>query len=162
MTYSLQIVAVETTHTNKDLQEMMVGLYEIVQKSGMGFCLTVSGYDDDPRDLWTIPEALDLFRRLVKIGFISILEVSTMTTMKLDYIPDDCPAFGALEIWSLAGGKIRTGDNEFTENDMRNFLAALKRSNKVCDDLIESGLPGAIKQDEKVNPYTNFQYWRHN
>jgi len=67
------------------------------------FVLTVDGYNDDPRDLYQIPEVIGLFKRLLNNGFISLLEYSTIhPIMAPKNMPIPSPGLGALEVWAIA------------------------------------------------------------
>lgn len=73
------------------------------------FC-AVSGFGNDHRELWAIPAVRAMSRRLVTSGFISYLDFSTQ------YPPSASPdpvrgAWGALEVWMCAEGKIPTDGN---------------------------------------------------
>lgn len=119
----------------------------ICSENKCGFCLTISGYDDDPRDLWNIPEVVSFMKRLVDIGFISILEVSTNSKelMRTEYKDiDKLPGFGAIEVWMMANKKIAevNSDNsvttEITEDEIFEFFSTINESNEksriICSE----------------------------
>jgi len=62
-------------------------------------CL-ISGFDDDPRELYEIIEARAFCRRLVTTGYISWLSFS-------DTFPNPGVAFGAAEIILCSEGRLR-------------------------------------------------------
>jgi hypothetical protein len=66
--------------------------------------LTISGYDDDPRELHEIPEAMGHLRRLVEFGFISILTRSGVLPELGGLGMDQRFVYGALEVWAFAEG----------------------------------------------------------
>jgi hypothetical protein len=91
---------------------------------------TIAGYDLDPRELWEIPEVQDLCKRLVAIGYISLLD--TMPNIDLP----GCPAipveygrpWGAWEVWTVACGLQRGQDIDLQVYGLE-FLKALRTSN---------------------------------
>jgi hypothetical protein len=128
--YDLKVVAVTTEMTDGELLKMMRTLEQQVRCANMGFVLTVSGYDNDLRELWEIPKCIELFRKLVDMGFISVLEVSTHIK-EISRIPD-CPGFGAFEIWSIADGRMTGGTTTYPKSVIIEFLDKLQESNQRC------------------------------
>lgn len=162
--YELQVVAVEQTQTDDDLRRVMAGIDPIVKKNGMGFVLTISGWDNDPRDLWEIPEAIHLCKRLVDTGFISLLEVSTQSGLKSDYMPDDCPGLGALEIWLMANGRVRKGQQYLDRNTVETFMNVWLSSNEVCAEGIAKVGANArvLEGQQRIDPRSGLRYWDYN
>ena len=64
---------------------------------------TVAGYGDDPRELWEIPEVQDLCKRLIKIGYISLLD--TMPNVDLPNSPASSRSRDLLDY------RLNTGDH---------------------------------------------------
>jgi hypothetical protein len=63
---------------------------------------SIDGFNDDPRELWEVPDVRELCRRLVACGFISYLEFATL-------ICAEAPPFvrqhwGATEVWLCSMG----------------------------------------------------------
>jgi len=87
-----------------------------------GYAILVGGYDDDPRELYQIPEVIDLFKRVIKSGLLSVLEVSTSIGK------DFAGALGALEIWAAVA---LTPDTPITPEIMQSFHHDLMISNSV-------------------------------
>lgn len=162
--YQLQVVAVEQEQTDDDLRRVMAGIDPIVKKNGMGFVLTISGWDSDPRDLWEIPEAINLCKRLVDTGFISLLEVSTQSGLKSDYMPDDCPGLGALEIWLMANGRVRKGQQDLDRNTIETFMNVWLSSNEVCAEGIAKVGANArvLEGQQRIDPRSGLRYWDYN
>jgi hypothetical protein len=127
-----QVVCLSTELTDHDLREMMRTLFSIVSQNKNGFILTISGYDDDPRELWQIPEAIKLCERLVATGLIGVLEVSTgikeLTTCE-DYAR---LGFGSFEVWMVATKQVATGSNEINRTTIRKFLGVLQEATNKC------------------------------
>jgi hypothetical protein len=119
----------------KDCIQQMMPICMVKQQ---GFCCAITGFDDDPRELWQIPEAVAFMKRLVDLGFISGLEVSTNSEdlVRPEFGVPKLPGFGAIEVWMCAKGLIRTGDNAITKSLLKRFFADLhianQKSSKVC------------------------------
>jgi hypothetical protein len=64
--------------------------------------LVVQGFNDDPRNLWEIPRAVELLRRAYSAGFVAVLEPSTTTGPRAD---GAAFGLGALEVWLIATGR---------------------------------------------------------
>lgn len=93
--------------------------------AGSGCYLTISGFDNDQRDLWDIPEALEFCDRLVAHGMLSLLEFN----LPLDkYRP---MATGALQLW--AWHKRLGGQFMFDRELFDKFIADIKRSNSIVE-----------------------------
>lgn len=106
-----------------------------------GFVLTINGYEHDSRELWEMPEIKLLTARLVKIGFISLLEVSThVYSLKYPYEPIYKCSLGAREVWAMSKG-ILNSKYIITMNQHALFLKDLQKSNRACDKVT-----GGIKQ----------------
>jgi hypothetical protein len=72
---TLHIMALMHDATDEEIVSMMRQMKSIREhKSKANIVMLVNGYDSDPRELWEIPEALALFRRLIDTGFISYLD----------------------------------------------------------------------------------------
>jgi hypothetical protein len=143
--YDLKVIALEIDQTEKDLQEMAYKL-----SGEMGFYLTISGFDDDSRELWQIPEAIDLCRRIVKTGFIAVLEASS--SVEGIRTSDSDPGLGilthaafiglgAFEVWVFSEGRMKSGGVTFSKNDIFEFynvlVEAQEKLKKLRTDRIE-------------------------
>src|SRR5262249_54436820 len=97
---------------------------------------TIRGFNDDPRELWEIPEAKTLAQRMVAIGFIAWLEGSVLMP-ELRRGPDANLrlGMGALEVWALAEGKTKGVAMTLSKADLTDFLkdyhAAVATSQKI-------------------------------
>jgi hypothetical protein len=89
----------------------------------------ISGYDEDPRFLFHIPEARAFMVRLIALGFMSVLDVSSM--LPKDVSPAVSAGLGALELWTYSQGR-----GHVTGADREPFSAALLESNRVCESHI--------------------------
>lgn len=135
--YDLKIVAVETHQTNEELQDMACKLSKLVD--GEGFFLTISGYDDDPRELWEIPEAIDLCQRIVKTSLVSVLEASSqikeLMPARFRDIDAPGPGLGAFEVWIFGQEKMKHGGAAFSRDEMKDFYNMLSEANERLQKL---------------------------
>lgn len=132
MSEEIKLVTIRAAFDNAKIRNMMRELHRVLENGvhKTGFVLTVSGWDDDPRDVWQIPECVDLFKRLVELGFISLLEVSTHAK-DIAQIPD-CGGLGALEIWLMSQGKVTVGDSSIDRRTMGLFMKEMDIANIKC------------------------------
>ncbi len=130
----LVIVKIALTDTNKFIAETMRKMRTLRhQPRKTSIICLVDGFDDDKRELYQIPEARALFRRLVKLGLISYLEVHVT-------LPHSDPALshglGALEIWSMSEGIVRSQNQEIPKETFITFFRELEKSNERAEKLI--------------------------
>lgn len=125
--------------TDDEIKDCIHQMMPVCRIKETGFCLTIGGFDQDSRDLWEIPEVLEFYRRLVKFGFISCLEVST-TADGLAKMPG-LPGFGALEVWMCAKGLMVRGKKDVTQDQLRQFHEALEEANKVSTAILKEPCP---------------------
>ena len=59
--------------TDDELLDTLRKMDHICDTSGKGFYIMFHGWDDDPRGLWDIPEAVALMKKIVEMGFLSVL-----------------------------------------------------------------------------------------
>jgi hypothetical protein len=85
----------------RDLQESMDAMDALDQEYEPPR-LVVNGFNDDPRNLWEIPRAVELLRRAYSAGFVAVLEPSTTTGPRAD---GAALGLGALEVWLIATGR---------------------------------------------------------
>lgn len=124
--------------TNDQLKAAMHKMWPRVDQAGHGFLLTVSGFAEDPRELWEIPECIDLFKRLVDIGFISLLEPCAQIAMP------GTPAFGALEVWMVATGKItKKAKYPITQELVMELFEVLATTNVKLNEVLAAPPPDA-------------------
>lgn len=132
--------------SDEEIRDCIRESLPVAKAKQCGFCLSVGGYDDDPRELWQIPETKSFFKRLVSLGLISCLEVST-TAKELAKMPG-LPGFGALEVWMCATEKMGVGDNSVGEKEMKEFLSTLERSNSIAEATLKT--PKSAKSNIQV------------
>jgi hypothetical protein len=134
---SLLYCSVTVDMTDDEIKEMIHKMYRRVDEVGHGFLFTVAGYNNDPRELWEIPEVIAFFKRLIDIGFLSVLE-------PVAQIADPGgPAFGALEVWMVATGQINEKkDHEITREMVGQlFTDVLYPSNMKLNKLLSEPCP---------------------
>lgn len=113
-----------------ELREVVVKMFPCVANENVPFTLFVSGYDDDPRELWEIPEVVDFFHRCIDAGVISLLPFSTMVT------PNPVPGLGALEVWLMAHGRWSRGTSRISPDDIADCTHALVAANVRCAAIV--------------------------
>lgn len=132
--FDAMIVQLNAVESKDELVQMMVELYPKAIEANQGFHLTIGGYDDDPRELYEIPEVIEFFKLLVEIGFLSTLTVSTH--LELEGETPDRLGIGALEVWLMANGHLTKGIREIDFTKFENFMSFLNESNIVCHNNI--------------------------
>jgi len=137
--YDLKVIALEVRQTNEDLQDMAHKLYPTMKNDEEGFFLTISGYDDDPRELWQIPETIDLCQRIVKTGLVALLNTSSqikdLMPERFQEIDGPGPGLGAFEVWIFGEGKMQPGGAVFGLDTMKDFYNMLDGANDTLNKL---------------------------
>lgn len=121
--------------SNADLVEIMRSLRRI-RSSGdpARIVCSIHGFDDDPRELWNIPEVQSFCRRLIDIGFISDLEFAPHWEPDLSGTPGQ-GGLGAVEIWLMAEG--RFGQTlELDANVLAEASLVVTRANARADEVL--------------------------
>lgn len=121
--------------TDEQIKECVQGMMPVCFKRRQGFCLSISGFDFDSRELWQIPEAISFMQKLVKFGVISGLEVTTTIPelMAEHWEGKKLPGFGAIEVWMCANGMLASGKTEVDGKIFKKFSEVLTRANQVAD-----------------------------
>lgn len=131
---AILLCTIQKDDTDEMLRNKMIQLESMLscKLTNSGFLLTISGYDHDSRELWEIPEMKTLTRRLVNIGFISLLEMSTQLKSMQDPDPIYRCTYGAFEVWAHSKGLL---NNAYILNikNYNLFLKDLKNANIQCD-----------------------------
>jgi hypothetical protein len=135
----LLCLSLATDMTDSEIKECVQEMIPVCTVKGQGFCLTISGYDDDHRELWQIPEAIGFMKRLCDLGFISALEVSTTCTdlLREEYKIDKLPGFGALEVWMCATNRMGKGKNDIDRATMTKFQEDLGVANRRAEEVVK-------------------------
>lgn len=121
--------------TDADIRQAVYEATVITEKTREGVLVSIDGYDQDPRDLWNIPEVVTFAKRLVDHGVCSVATVSTTLDPKFEG-PGGKP-FGGFEIWLLSKGYLGRADLEgkFLEDLLQEFYQFLPVSNKVATEI---------------------------
>lgn len=123
--------------TNEELVDMMRQM-KAARKAGVDAVICcVSGFENDTRELWQIPEVRAFFRRLVTHGFISWLDVFA----GMDPDPNTPEVlrmgFGACEVWLISEGvDIGAANITLTATMLEDLKAVLHKANEVSDAMI--------------------------
>ncbi len=122
------IVAIDPTSTDQEL----VGVVRLLSDSmdemearGQEYeppTLVVNGFNDDPRELWHIPKAIELIKRAFAAGFVAVLEPSVLFGPRANR---GAFGLGAFEVWLFAKGLIDVdrGMCEIDSGVMLDFVA---------------------------------------
>jgi len=128
----IMVLALEPKMSDEEIKDNIRMMLPICISRKAGFCLTISGFDSDKRELWQIPEAIAFMKRLVDFGLIACLEVSTsgkFTSIIERYGVEELPGFGALEVWLGGTQQLASGDNNIEKTTMDRFFDELKIAN---------------------------------
>lgn len=129
----LLCISLDIHMSDEEIKQCIQNMIPVCIEKSQGFCLTIDGFCEDKRDLWNIPEAVVFMKRLCKLGFTSVLEVSTTCSalMKKEYenLTEKIPGFGALEVWMCATNRMESGKNEMDKATIEIFLDYLSDSN---------------------------------
>lgn len=128
--------------SDEELQATIQKSLPVCKKNKQGFYLSVKGFDDDPREIWEIPEVLKFYRRLKNLGFLSILTTSSHIFPSSQ---DEPAGFGAFEIYLFATNQPvdNAGKKEFNV-----FLKFLREESNPKSRLLEQQ---QIKMDIDLN-----------
>jgi hypothetical protein len=131
---AILLCSIQKDDTDEILKNEMIKMESMLASilPTSGFLLSISGYEQDSRELWEIPEMKILATRLVNIGFISLLDLSTIMKSLKDPDPLYKTSLGALEVWALSKG-ILNGKHLITKNQYQLFLEDLNNANTQCD-----------------------------
>lgn len=95
--------------------------------SGRLYVATISGCDYDSRELFEIPEAVQLAKRVLSSGFVTVLEFSTTLPT---FNTEAYPKWGAFEFWRLANGKMNL-EKQVDAADVRQAIEDLQESHSA-------------------------------
>jgi hypothetical protein len=92
--------------TDDELVDLMKQMRRVRQSdSGVHITCAIHGYDEDPRELWELPEVRTFSQRLIDLGFIADLDFAPHWDKELSQRPGQ-GGLGATEIWLLAAGRL--------------------------------------------------------
>jgi hypothetical protein len=87
--------------TDEELVAQMKTAFE-ASKQGTFVTTSTAEWDDDPRELWTIPEYQQHCRRLVAFGFVGLLTPTTTDPRHAPRFLRGGPFFGGFEVWACS------------------------------------------------------------
>jgi hypothetical protein len=85
--------------TEHQMREMIVGALPVAD-THEGLYVSIGGHDDDPRELWEIPAAIDLAQKWIATGGLDVMRLDP-----LDYNKPQ-PGLDAFRMWLLAQRKM--------------------------------------------------------
>jgi hypothetical protein len=156
----IMFLSLNADMTDNEIKDCIQNMIPVCMANRRGFCLTLGGFDNDSRELWQIPEAIQFMKKLCNIGFISVLEVSTTSP---DLIREEfrifadgkngIGGFGALEVWMCATEIMGLGQTELDQATLEAFRRDLdianEKSAKICK---EPPYNTNLKLNKKVLP----------
>jgi hypothetical protein len=91
---------------------------------------TIRGFDDDPRELVEIIEVRAFCHRIVSLGFISYLDISTIFDDQTPLLARK--GWGAAEVWLCSEGRLRP-NTPLTRELLDELQQAVEESNERAD-----------------------------
>jgi hypothetical protein len=121
-------ISLSVHNTVEELRDVIKGVLPVVDAS-QGVTITIGDYDDDPRELWQIPEVQGFSRTLVSEGFLGILKCPELGSkvIKLG------PCWGGLAVFLVSRGIPLT--TIVDQVLMKEYVSAVQVGNKVIQDL---------------------------
>ncbi|HYH63592.1 MAG TPA: hypothetical protein VD866_02735 [Urbifossiella sp.] len=137
----LMVVELVLRATNDDILDKMRVMRQVrTDHSYSNVVCVVSGFGDDPRELFDVPEVRGLCRRLMTLGFGSYLDPTTTLAVAT---PGLTGTWGAFEIWMCGEGKLGPNlakrmnrDRKYARTVLADWRAMLDQQNAVADAAI--------------------------
>ena len=125
-------IVVDREVTDEELAQSVRPLWEVTEDDGAR--LMVGGYDADFRELWEIPEAAALCRRMVRFGYLSFLDPIPdgfeINDQSLGPVAEPGRGMTAIGLWAIAREvPVRDYQMKFFQRDLQEFLAEIEASN---------------------------------
>lgn len=100
------------------------------------FVVKLMDFEADNRELWQIPEVAVFCQRLVALGMISLMEVTTLLIEPRTPNEElNWGSMGAIEVWLLATGQFKPGA-EVAQGTIDRFqYEVLLPANERCDKI---------------------------
>lgn len=127
---STHVLVFTTDLTDEELRGKMRDLGLALRATGTAFMATIMGYEHDSRELQEIPEVIAFCKRLVNLGLISVMEMTTLSEEARQRNPLAKSAWGALEVWMTANNLLKKGQTVVTQQMLDRFAADLMESNR--------------------------------
>lgn len=127
---TMQAIIVSPSNTDADIRRVIRNSNSLAVQGSQGFLLFITGYDDDPRELWDIPECIELIDRLVAHGILAVLDFNIGAGSQ--------PlALGGFVVWIIHKRK-RDWDRRVTKDLLDEFLVDVGRANNLLDGATEN------------------------
>jgi hypothetical protein len=129
----LHIVKLSIRYGREELLDQMRQMNQVRRKNAAARVVcTISDYDNDPRELYEIPEVRTFCQRLVDIGCIADPDAFT-SVPGASALPLPV-GLGAFEVWALSQGLVpQAGTLDVTEAMLTRFRAVLRECNRRAD-----------------------------
>ena len=152
----LPLCSINVGMSSEDLEDMLAALHPYVVKNKQGFILTVNDYDDDSRELYEIPEVIDLFDRAMNVGFFSLLEVTTsLDTDSNPFRNTRAPGLGAFECYLIARNEmqflVKEGVDSKKFDEFVEFL--YNESNTNAEQSLKKSKDRGVNSNDAVNSF---------
>ena len=139
---SVFIVNTTVDLTVDDLKSKAAALWKSIREEGACPVLGIDGFGADRRDLWEIPEAIELCKRLVESGIIADLTPSTSCPgmMSLGGVPPElsqCGGLGAFEVFLISKGYYKGGEFRVNSDQTKEYAEAMEVALGVMESLVE-------------------------
>ena len=129
--------------TLDDLRATILGLGpRVLQGELPPIHVTISGYDNDTRELWEIPEAVALCKRIIDSGLIAIMAVN-FGKDRIERV------WGSIDVWFVATRRMKAGrstsrgkvarSSPITRADVEHFFCTvLAGANRKVDAMLKA------------------------
>jgi hypothetical protein len=134
MKNTLVIMECGPYESNNDLLNDMRKMKNARELNCAHIVCVISGFDNDKREMFQIPEARAFCRRLVDIGFISYLDNAVCFGNKdIDVLGG---SWGDFEVWTCAEGRFHDKAEQINSVILKAFKHALLTANAKSDSLV--------------------------
>lgn len=137
----LRLFELHSSDTLQELEESTRKAAPAVLADGVPFYASVSGYDNDPRELWEVPAVKELFERVIASGMIGLLGDNESIGQ-----PGGVAGFiDSLGAFLLARGAVLPGlggpggGSFLTPDTMKEYRLVLATANEKVDQLVAEG-----------------------
>lgn len=138
---TIAFYAADSRMSDDDIRQIVTTGLKLMMAGGDAM-ISLDGFNDDPRELWDIPAAVNLAKKLVSMGVCSSLTLSSYLDPRWAGEGDNSgKPFGAFELWLLAKeewGKDKGGiENTRLQGLLQKFKVDLAASNEVASSTLE-------------------------
>ena len=136
---------IDTKITDEQIRRLIIDCMPLMENGGE-CAIAIDGFNDDPRELWQIPEVVDICKRLFAMGACSALTISIHFDKRFGAL-DIAKPYGAFEIWLLATDEWVKNNGFITRQHattlFQMFVVELAVSNKkavsISNGFVEDG-----------------------